>query len=316
MLQPSSGPATWTDASLDQLLERRWRRLVRGLGPFLRGTWTSFAGFLDLGRVAEDRVFPAARLPLWVAEALARRGQPVPARLALNLSEASVLAFRRIWLAREAMVRGGLEPLLLVALEPVLSARHQALLSSVAGRDRGFWDRFQAAWSASGEALIHEAALRRAGTGYNLEAFQETLHRFQPLTLAPLALVRTSDWPEAGPALVALVERLAAAWQREEDLFQAEDDLAAGTPTWVHRRGGWGATMEALRRDLYLEGGFDALLDQVRGDLAEAEVQARTLDLREAAGWFRARLERLGERQVQGFQEGLARIRPLGSGLQ
>jgi hypothetical protein len=252
-----------------------------------------------LSRVAQ----PVAWLPIWVAEALADDGTPPGAAAALDAAEASMFGYLYAR-AVDAVVDGdGLAPVDAQLLADALFARHQVALAGVAPAGAPFWPLFQRRWLAAGEALLLERALARGG-GVDAAGFERVLDRSRPLLLPGAALLaRCGRWGWL-TQLSALVDHSTRAAQLFDDLLDVQEDLAAGNCTWVARRFGGAEDPAGVGYRLIVEGGFDAVVAEVRGELSSAAALAGGLGM--ARG--QAALLEAGERAERTRQETLDRV--------
>ncbi|WP_438028048.1 geranylgeranyl pyrophosphate synthase [Sorangium sp. So ce233] len=327
------------EASLEAEVLRRLVALRGRLGGELGALFDELATRLRLfegepgeGYFSHPMALPVLELPLWVAT---RFGAPAPGAgsqglptLAVDLAEAAAVGYLHVRIEDDLLDEGLGEPGAAVLLSGALFARHQALLARSLPGGSAFWDLFEEVWFGYGEAMLLERRLHRGGGPRDAEAFRRVLARSRPLVLPAAAALFALSRPERLAALEAFVSALAAAHQLFADLLHAEKDRAIGNATYVLARlgaqvepggdgpprpggaaraddeprrdpDGRGAT--ALRAALFARGGFDAILEEARCELARAEDAAGGLELPEAVRFCKERAQYMTEIQRRVF---------------
>ncbi|WP_437591898.1 geranylgeranyl pyrophosphate synthase [Sorangium sp. So ce1000] len=279
-----------------------------------------FEGEPGEGYFSHPMALPVLELPLWVAT---RLGGPEPARdagspalppLAVDLAEAAAVGYLHVRLEDDLLDEGVGEPGATVLLSGALFAHHQALLARSLPAGSAFWGLFEEVWLGYGEAMLLERRLHRGAGPRDVAAFRQVLARSRPLVLPAAAALFALSQAEHLAALEQFVSALVAAHQLFADLLHAEKDRAFGNTTYVLSRI-WALGEEdaaqpsgavvpdssgpcrdpevrsamALRVRLFARGGFDAILEEARCELARAEVAAGALGLVEAARFCRER---------------------------
>lgn len=224
---------------------------------------------------------PVLQLPGWAAP-------EAPPRARAHAEDAALTGYLYARLRDDALDLGH-APAPTRALASWLHAAHLRAVEVVGGA--AVLARAHAAWAAFDRAMADEAA-RHPTLDWDAAAFDRSLDRLRPLGLPVAAL--TGGAPS--PAHAAL-EPLIRAHQLHIDLTDLEDDAAAGRSSHVLvRAGGWSAADRG--RVLFLEGGLDALLDEIRAELAAAAVWPA---LRPWAEARRARVDETGQRAWKAF---------------
>jgi len=293
-----------SDVSLQAEVLDRLEVAAGRMGPRLGGAWTRLSSRLRLndrqpGYFLHPLAFPILQLPTWAAQ---RAGGALPeaAALAADSREAAAAGYLHVRVQDDWMDEGIEEGAATALLSDALLTRHQRLLVGVAGDRPAFWERFEAAWLRYAEAMLLERALHDGEATYDQAAFDVVMDRSRPLALPPAAIWIHSGLDALLPALDDYVSHLSTSHQLFTDLIDAERDLAAGNLTWVIRRMGISdegaedpeASLQQLRRALYLEGGFDAVMREARGRLEQAAEASRRMALPPAS---EAYLVRRGE---------------------
>ncbi|KYF74252.1 geranylgeranyl pyrophosphate synthase [Sorangium cellulosum] len=327
------------EASLEAEVLRRIAALRGRLGGELGALFDELAARLRLfegepgeGYFSHPMALPVLELPLWVAT---RFGAPAPGAgsrglppLAVDLAEAAAVGYLHVRIEDDLLDEGLGEPGAAVLLSGALFARHQALLARSLPGGSAFWDLFEEVWFGYGEAMLLERRLHRGGGARDADTFRRVLARSRPLVLPAAAALFALARPERLASLEAFVSALAAAHQLFADLLHAEKDRAIGNATYVLSRlgaqveprgdgpprsggaaraddeprrttDGGGAT--ALRAALFARGGFDAILEEARCELARAEDAAGALELPEAVRFCKERAQYMAEIQRRVF---------------
>ncbi|MGK4006632.1 geranylgeranyl pyrophosphate synthase [Sorangium sp. So ce1036] len=294
-----------------------------------------FEGEPGEGYFSHPMALPVLQLPLWVATRFAApppapdvgsRGLPP---LAVDLAEAAAVGYLHVRVEDDLVDEGIGEPGAAVLLSGALFARHQAVLArSVAGAG-AFWALFEEVWLGYGEAMLLERRLHRGEGPGDAGAFRRVLARSRPLVLPAAAALFALSQTEHLAALEELVSSLSAAHQLFADLLHAEKDRALGNTTYVLRRLGTRAeardegqaeasgplrsagprrdpeegraAASALRAQLFARGGFDAIVEEARCELARAEAAAGALGLPEVARFCKRRERYMAEIQRRVF---------------
>lgn len=286
------------------------------------------------GYFSHPMALPVLELPLWIAT---RPGGPAPALdagsralppLAVDLAETAAVGYLHVRIEDDLVDEGVGEPGAAVLLSGALFTRHQALLARSLPGGSPFWGLFEEVWLGYGEAMLLERRLHRGAGPRDAATFRRVLARSRPLVLPAAAALFALSQAEHLAALEEFVSALAAAHQLFADLLHAEKDRALGNATYVlarlgaqveardagqpqasgaalaggeprHDPAGRGAT--ALRAQLFARGGFDAILEEARCELARAEAAAGALGLPEAARFCKKREQYMTEIQRRVF---------------
>ncbi|WP_437572577.1 geranylgeranyl pyrophosphate synthase [Sorangium sp. So ce542] len=294
-----------------------------------------FEGEPGEGYFSHPAALPVLELPLWV---VTRPGGPAPGAdagsraippLAVELAEAAAVGYLHVRIEDDLLDEGVGEPGAAVLLSGALFARHQALLARSLPGGSPFWDLFEEVWLGYDEAMLLERRLHRGAGPRDAATFRRVLARSRPLVLPAAAALFALSQAERLAALEEFVAALAAAHQLFVDLLHAEKDRALGNATYVlarlgaqveardagrprpdgaapaggeprHDPAGRGAA--ALRAQLFARGGFDAILEEARCELARAEGAAGALGLPEAARFCRERARYMTEIQRRVFR--------------
>lgn len=295
-------------AERQDLVFERLRAFRDTLGPHLRAAFDALDGRLGLttdrapGYFRHPLALPVLDLPAWVAAACGRAGRPLPEPVVQDVVEAAAAGYLHVRVQDDLLDEGegGVADALLLA--EALFVRHQVLLVGAAGGAPAFWGEFARLWLAYGEAMLLEHALHRSGGVPAATAFERVLDRSRPLALPGLAILARAGLPERGADLAALVSHLVRAHQLYTDLLDVEKDLRHGNPTWLVRRFSGDGGAAALRRRLFLEGGFDEVVAEVEADHDAAARLSGTLDLPELGGFLERRRAHLVEARSVAFR--------------
>ncbi|WP_437735958.1 geranylgeranyl pyrophosphate synthase [Sorangium sp. So ce1335] len=328
-------------AALEVEVLRRLAALRGRLGGELGALFDELAARLRLfegepgeGYFSHPMALPVLELPLWVATRFGAQG-PAPCAgspgippLAVDLAEAAAVGYLHVRIEDDLLDEGLGEPGAAVLLSGALFARHQALLARSLAGESAFWDLFEEVWLGYGEAMQLERRLHRGGGPRDAAMFRRVLARTRPLVLPAAAALFALSRPEHLAALEAFVAALAAAHQLFADLLHAEKDRALGNTTYVlvrlgahveasgagasrssgaaqpddeRRRERDGGDATALRAALFVRGGFDAIVEGARCELARAEAAAVALGLPAAARFCEERARYMSEIQRRVF---------------
>ncbi|WP_437870017.1 geranylgeranyl pyrophosphate synthase [Sorangium sp. So ce363] len=314
------------EAALEAEVLQRLASFRARLGSELGALFDELAARLRLfegepgeGYFSHPTALPVLELPLWVATrpggpALALdAGSPALPPLAVDLAEAAAVGYLHVRIEDDLLDEGVGEPGATVLLSGALFARHQALLARSLPGGSAFWGLFEEVWLGYGEAMLLERRLHRGAGPRDGATFRRVLARSRPLVLPAAAALFALSQAEHLAALEEFVSALVAAHQLFADLLHAEKDRAFGNTTYVLSRlwalaeadaaspsgadvSGRGPcraqemrSAAALRARLFARGGFDAILEEARCELARAEVAAGALGLPEAARFCRER---------------------------
>ena len=191
-----------------------------------------------------------------------------------------------------------------------LFCRHQAVLVPLVAAHAGFWRMFEEKWLGYGEALAFERRVQRQPGGADAVAFEHILRRSHPLVIPGAAVLAHLERWELFPELERFVRHSTAAAQLLDDLVDAEQDRRDGNHTWVVNRLGGGEGSASLGRRLYLEGGYDTLMDEALRELALAQevakglrMAAAVLALERDAGQMRSMREQVAGALTRWFFE-------------
>jgi len=267
------------------------------LGPSLCETWDRLLASKGAGeaqaplknftRIAQ----PVAHLPLWVAEAVHKTKREITDEALGAAVEAAILGYLCVQGQDDLIDSDGVQANALL-LAHALFCRHQtALLPLVTGHP-GFWRMFEEKWLAYSEALAFKGAAQRRPGYMDAAAFQQVLRRSQPLVIPGAAVLVHLDRWDLFPALERLVRHSTTAAQLFDDLVDAQHDLLHGNHTWVVNRLGGGEGPATLGRRLYVEGGYETVIEEALRELAAAREVATHLGMESA----RLALERDAER--------------------
>lgn len=314
-------------ASLEAEVLRRFASFRARLGSELGALFDELAARLRLfegepgeGYFSHPMALPVLDLPLWVATRAAGpepahdAGSPALPPLAVDLAEAAAFGYLHVRIEDDLLDEGVGEPGAAVLLSGALFARHQALLARSLPPGSAFWGLFEEVWLGYGEAMLLERRLHRGAGPRDVAAFRRVLARSRPLVLPAAAALFALSQAEHLAALEEFVSALVAAHQLFADLLHAEKDRGFGNTTYVLSRlwaldetkdaaPAGGAVVSdsgpcrdpevrgalALRARLFVRGGFDAILEEARCELARAQVAAGALGLPEAARFCRER---------------------------
>ncbi|WP_437511747.1 geranylgeranyl pyrophosphate synthase [Sorangium sp. So ce1099] len=339
--ESAEGARSVVEASLEAEVLQRLASFRGRLGSELGALFDELAARLRLldgapgeGYFSHPTALPVLELPLWVAT---RFGAPGPSLdegsrglppLAVELAEAAAVGYLHVRIEDDLLDEGLGDPGAAVLLSGALFARHQALLARSLARGSAFWGLFEEVWLGYGEAMLLERRLHQGGGPRDAAAFRRVLARTRPLVLPAAAALFALSRPEHVADLEAFVAALAAAHQLFVDLLHAEKDRALGNMTYVlsrlgaqveardagqprssgaappddePRRDPEGRGATALRAQLFARGGFDAILDEARCELARAEAAAGALGLPEAVRFCKARARYMTEIQRRVF---------------
>lgn len=272
-----------------ELARERLRALRRGLGPHLAAAFDELSDRLELDRAPGEAGYfsapltlPVLQLPLWVARAAARRGRPIPTAAVEDLVESAAVGYLHVRVQDDLLDEGLGRPAQAMLLAEALLVRHGALIARAVGASERFWAYYEQRWREYGEAMLLEHRLLATRSGYDRAAFDAVLRRSQPLAIPGAAALERAGLTEDLSHLETYVRHLVRAHQLFHDLIDAEKDLAGGNHTHLLQRFGGAEGREALRRRLYLEGGFDAITEEALADLDRAKAAADRAGLPEA----------------------------------
>lgn len=288
-----------------------------GLAPHLGAAFDALDRRLSLtterapGYFRHPLALPVLDLPAWVGDACARAGRPVPAPAVDDAVEAAAFGYLHVRVQDDLLDEGEGSAAEALLLAEALFLRHQVLLVGVVGAAASFWAEFARLWQAYGEAMLLEHDLYRRGGVPDAATFDRVLDRSRPLALPALAVLTRAGCDGRGAELNALVSHLVRAHQLYTDLLDIEKDRRHGNPTWLVRRfsdppgAGPDAAADraaaeadaagALRRRLFLEGGFDEVLADVEADHRAVEDAAARLDLPELTDFLTRRRAHVAE---------------------
>lgn len=299
---------------LESHVRHRLAEYRRTLGPRVASLLDDLLRRLKFDREGSYFLGPAAQpvlqLPGWVDHS----GEPVGEDVVAATVEAAAMGYLHVRVQDDFMDEGVGEAAAVMVLSDGLFGRHQALLAQIAGDHAEFWGLFEELWAGYGEGSLLERELFARGSGYDEEAFGAVVRRSFPLMLPGAAvLVRQGRWDEIAQ-LRGFVEALVAAHQRFHDLVEAEKDEDLGNATFVVQRFGRGEGRGALRRRLFLEGGFDVVVGEVLGDLGRARDRAWAMGMDAAVAFVDDRSELVVRTQHDVFHALFEQILASGSG--
>jgi hypothetical protein len=271
------------------------------LGPEIGAAFDALAARLRLfdgGYFSHPMALPVLELPGWAAEHAGRRGAAVNPETTMDLVEAAAVGYLHVRIEDDWFDEGIGEPGAAMMLSNALFVRHQGLLARTIPRtipgataERGFWDLFEEVWLGYGEAMLLERRLHKGEGVRDAAAFQRVLARSRPLILPAAAALFAADRAQDLGAVERICAPLLAGHQLFADLLHAEKDRALGSMTHVLWRLGGGGPIEAaaLRAELFVRGGFDAIVSDARGQIALARGAAGELGMPGAVRFLEGR---------------------------
>jgi hypothetical protein len=286
-----------------------WLLVFRGgLGPHLRGAFDALDARLALtadrapGYFLHPLALPVLDLPAWTAAACARAGRPLSDESVHDAVLAAAAGYLHVRVQDDLLDEGEGAAAPAMLLAEALLLGHQDRLRRVVGASAPFWAAADRLWLAYGEAMLLEHA-HFAGDGVpDAAAFERVLDRSRPLVLPPLAVLDAAGRAERAADLHALVDHLVRAHQLYTDLLDVEKDLRHGNRTWLVRRFAPSGEPAALRRRLYLEGGFDEVVAEVAAGHQAAAEHARALDLPEVERFLARRAAHMEDARAVAFR--------------
>lgn len=302
--------------------------VLRGrLGPELKAAFDALTARLELfrggdreGYFSHPMALPVLELPQWAAAHAARQGAAIAPAVVANLVEAAAAGYLHVRVQDDWFDEAVGEPGTAMLLSDAFFARHHALLAREVPRDSPFWERFEEIWLAYGEAMLLERRLRHSTEPYDAAAFGSVLARSRPLALPPAAALFAADRAQDVETLEEFSSALITAHQLFADLLDAEKDRANGNRTHVlfrlGGRAGGDRQAEALRKAIFSQGGFDAVVSDAVGELERARRVAGALVMPEAVRYCEERARYMAELQAKVFQaffSGLCRERAAGA---
>jgi hypothetical protein len=267
----------------------------RAVAPGLRAALDAFLSARDLDIEADPlRNFtrtaqPVVHLPVWTARAVVARGAELPGGSLEAAVDAAVFGYLCAQVEDDGLEDRSGPPARWVLLSHALLVRHQAALVSAAGAAPAFWSRYTDRWLRYAGAA---SALAGAGPERGAER-AAARDRACPLLLPAAALLTRTGQVDLLGRLEDMVQGSTDAAQLFDDLLDAPEDLRRARSTYVVRTMGGEQGAEALRRRLYLEGGFDAVLDEALAALAKALDAAAAIDMTDAVQSFAADAARM-----------------------
>lgn len=289
------------------------------LGPEIGAAFDALAARLRLfdgGYFSHPMALPVLELPGWAAEHAGRCGAAVDPETTMDLVEAAVAGYLHVRIEDDWFDEGIGEPGAAMMLSNALFVRHQGLLARTiprasvgsAAERGGFWDLFEEVWLGYGEAMLLERRLHRGEGIRDAAAFQQVLARSRPLILPAAAALFAADRAQDLGALERICAPLLAGHQLFADLLHAEKDRALGSMTHVlWRLGGGPIEAAALRAELFVRGGFDAIVSDARGQIALARAAAGELAMPGAVRFLEARdlhMTRVQQKVFEAFFSG------------
>ncbi|XXY46119.1 hypothetical protein WME91_39560 [Sorangium sp. So ce269] len=283
-----SGLLDRDEAALGAHVREAVERFCRAVAPGLRAGLDAFFFTRNLDiRAHPLRNFtraaqPVVHLPIWTARVLVARGVALPGGALEAAVDAAVFGYLCAQVEDDGLEGRLGQPALWVLLAHALFAWHQSALVSAAGANPVFWSRYSDLWLRYAGAA---SVLGGAGPDLGTER-ASALDRAGPLVLpAGALLMRTGD-VDLLSTLEELVQNSTDAAQLFDDLIDASTDLQHGRKTYVVRAMAGEQGEEVLRRRLYLEGGFEAVIDEALAALQKAEDAASALGMTDALRSF------------------------------
>ena len=245
---------------------------------------------------------PVVHLPIWIAEIVRASGLVLPAGAIESAVEAAVFGYLCAQVQGDGL-RGRLGPTAhWVFLAHALFARHgAALLIAADSAGAAVSALAAAAWvrHARGSARLWDPEASRAWQG---EERASAAERSGPMVLPAAALLAGAGQSHRLPELEALVRSSTEAAQLIDDLLDASEDRERGRITDVVQRWGGQEGATALRRNLYLAGGFEQVLDEAHAALDAARGSAAALGTERGIAYFQeaiGRVEALRARHLE-----------------
>ena len=277
------------------------------LGPELGAAFEALSTRLRLfdgGYFSHPLGLPVLELPGWAAEHAGRCGAAIDPATTMNLVEAAAVGYLHVRIEDDWFDEGIGEPGAAMMLSDALFVRHQGLLAREIPRGDGFWDLFEEVWRGYGEAMLLERRLHKGEGVRDVGAFHEVLARSRPLILPAAAILFAAGRAHDLAALERLCAALIAGHQLFVDLLHAEKDRALGNITHVLGRLGGGPGLEAaaLRTELFVRGGFDAVVSDARQEIARARGAAVELAMPEAVRFLDGREQYMTQVQRRVFE--------------
>ncbi|WP_437980264.1 hypothetical protein [Sorangium sp. So ce117] len=297
------------DADLAAHVGQSVRSFRSSVGPVLGAAFEAFsagrgldfekAPLANFTRTAQ----PVVHLPVWAALAARASGGAVPEGAAAAAVDAATFGYLCAQIQDDG-IEGRLGPPgPWVLLAHALFAEHHAAMGRAAGpAGEILWSRYAERWTryARGAALLGEPALAR---DVERDCARD---RSGPLVLPAAVLLARSGQADRLEELEELVRFSTEAAQLFDDLRDARDDLAHGRMTYVVRRWGGDEGEKAMLARIYLEGGFDQVLDEALAALCRAERAAAALGMDTGAAFFRgsaASMEAARRRYIEALEE-------------
>ena len=226
---------------------------------------------------------PVVHLPVWTARALVASGVTLPRGALEGAVDAALFGYLCAQVQDDGLEGRLGAPSGWALLAHAAFARHHAALVAAAGPSPAFWTGYAERWLGYADAVATFAA--KDGPVRGTERVTATA-RSRPLVLPAAALLAGAGRAQWLEPLEQLVRGSTAAAQLYDDLLDAAEDLQHGRMTSVVREMGGEHGVDTLRRRLYLEGGFDSVLDQALTALASARDAANDLGMSDAAAAF------------------------------
>jgi hypothetical protein len=232
---------------------------------------------------------PVVHLPVWTARSIRAGGASLPEGALESAVDAAVFGYLCAQVQDDGLEERLGSAAAWTLLGHALFARHHAALVLAAGVNPEFWARYSERWLNYAGAM---AAFAGSGPEPGTERTTAAL-RSAPLALPAAALLVSAGRPALLAPLEELVRNSTDAAQLFDDLLDASEDLRHGRSTYVVRAMGGEQGADTLRRRLYLEGGFDTVLNEALAALKKATDAAAALGMAHAKAGFEADAERL-----------------------
>jgi hypothetical protein len=216
-----------------------------------------------------------------------------------EILESAALGYLAVRVQDDLIDEGVGDPPEAALLASALLSRHLALL----GRGGALPALVEERWLAYHDAMLLERGLSRdAARVYDEALFARVLARTGPLAVPPAVALLEAGRASALPPLLDFCDALASAHQRLLDLLDARKDLANGNLSPTVRRFRGSGEPGAMARALFLEGGFDACIQEAFAELDRAGEAARAWGCPSALDYLKARRRDAMTRQEAAFR--------------
>lgn len=251
---------------------------------------------------------PLLALPIWIATRLRRDGAVVDDDAIVDAAEAALTGYFLIRVHDDFSDEDIGDPHVVLFLSTVLQTRMQVLFARIAPVGSPFWPLYEELFTGYGDAMLLERRLHRTDGVRDAETFESILRRSDLLLLAGAAVLAHADRWELLPPLRRMTRHLVRAVQLFNDVFDAEEDQARGTLTYVVCRYGGDEDAGEMRAALLARGGLDEIVDEAIASAEQGAAEASAIGLTEAEAWFGARAEAMAATRKQFFASLLKRL--------